>query len=185
MPGMYLLIRVNAGVADAAALLDAIRAEIRAIDSSLPVLRMTTMREFRDANLYLWFTRFGGQLLALLGVLALFLALIGLYGVKAFLMARRTREIGVRMALGATREVLLRQMMRENLASTVAGLIVGLALAVGVGKVLESLLYEVSATDPWVFFGATAFLACAAAFATWLPVERALRVEPSVALRNE
>jgi putative ABC transport system permease protein len=100
-------------------------------------------------------------------------------------MSRRTREIGVRMALGATRGAMLREMMRESMAVTAVGLAVGLVLALAVGRILSSLLYEVSATDPWAFLGATAFLALAATVASWLPIERALRVQPSAALRHE
>lgn len=184
-PNMHVLVNVSERVVDATSLLETIRDEIREVDASLPVLRLTTMREVRDGNWFLWFVRIGGQLFTLLGVLALFVAMVGLYGVKSFLMSRRTREIGVRIALGATRGRVLRQMMGESMALTAAGVAVGLALALAVGRILSSLLYEVSATDPWAFLGAIAFLAFAATVASWLPVEKALRVEPSGALRHE
>jgi predicted permease len=184
-PNMYVHIAVSERVADEARLLETIRNEIRGVDPSLPVLSLTTMRVFLDENVFLWFIRIGGRLFTLLGALALFMAMVGLYGVKAFLMSRRTREIGVRMALGATRGAMLREMMRESMAVTAVGLAVGLVLALAVGRILSSLLYEVSATDPWAFLGATAFLALAATVASWLPIERALRVQPSAALRHE
>lgn len=185
VPDMNVVVAVGDRVADASSLLPTIRDGVRAVDPSLPVLTMTTMREVRGANWSLGLRRMGGRLFTLLGGLALFLAMVGLYGVRAFLMSRRTREIGVRMALGATREAVLRQMMAESMRLTVAGLVLGWVLALAAGRILSSLLYKVSAADPWVFFGATAFLALAAVVASWLPVRRALRVQPSAALRHE
>lgn len=185
MTGMNVLVAVDESVADPSLLLETIRNEIREIDRSLPVLSLMTMREFRDNNWLLWFTRLGGRLVTLLAAAALFMAMVGLYGIMAFLMSRRTREIGVRMALGATRSAVLRQMMRDSLLLTAIGLAVGWPLTLGAGQLLSSLLYGVSATDPWVFAAASALLACAAVFASWLPVRKALRVEPSAALRHE
>lgn len=89
------------------------------------------------------------------------------------------------MALGATRGDVFRHMMRESLTLTLAGVGVGLVLALMAGRILSSLLYGVSATDPWVLIGASTSLALAAAVASWLPVHQALRVEPSAALRHE
>src|SRR5688500_15396739 len=182
---MNMLVAVHETVADPARLLDTIRTEIREIDAALPVLSLMTMREYRDKNWTLWFTRLGGQLFTLLGVVALFMAMVGLYGMIAFLMSRRTREIGIRMALGATRGAVLRQVMRESMRLTAMGIALGLGLAVGTGQVLSSLLYGVSPADPWVLFGAAALLALAAIAATWLPARRALRAQPSAALRQE
>jgi predicted permease len=184
-PGMNLLVAVRETVADPARLLDTVRSEIREIDAALPVLSLMTMREYRDKNWTLWFTRLGGQLFTLLGVVALFMAMVGLYGIIAFLMSRRTREIGIRMALGATRGAVLRQIMRESMWLTAVGIVLGLALALGAGQILSSLLYGVSPADPWVLIGASAVLALAAITAAWLPASRALRVQSSVALRHE
>jgi predicted permease len=183
--GMSLLVAARANVADPARLLESIRDEIREIDAALPVLSMMTMREFRDKNWSLWFTRIGGQLFTVLGLVGLFMAMVGLYGVTAFLMSRRTREIGIRMALGATRGTVLRRFMRESARLTAAGIALGLTLALGAGQLLSSQLYGVSPRDPWVLLGASALLALAATAASWLPVSRALRVEPSAALREE
>lgn len=184
-PTMNLVVGVSDRAADPARVLGAIREEIRAIDPALPLLGAATMREVRDRNWLMWFVRIGAQLFTLLGVLALFVAMVGLYGMKAFLISRRTREIGVRMALGATRKAVLRQMMRESMSLTLAGIGAGLVLAFALGRILASFLYEVSATDPWALLGATAFLAAAAALAAWLPVLKAVRIEPSSALRYE
>jgi predicted permease len=183
--GMSLLVAARANVADPARLLESIRGELREIDPALPVLSMMTMREYRDKNWSLWFTRIGGQLFTVLGLVGLFMAMVGLYGVTAFLMSRRTREIGIRMALGGTRGAVLRRFMRASVRLTAAGIAVGLLLALGAGQLLSSQLYGVNPRDPWVLLGASALLALAATAASWLPVRRALKVEPSAALREE
>lgn len=183
--GMSLLVAARANVADPVQLLAMIRDEIRDIDPALPVLSMMTMREYRNKNWSLWFTRIGGQLFTVLGLVGLLMAMVGLYGVTAFLMSRRTREIGIRMALGATRGAVLRRFMRESIRLTAAGIALGLLLALGAGRLLSSQLYGVSPRDPWVLLGASALLALAATAASWLPVSRALRVAPSAALRDE
>ena len=121
----------------------------------------------------------------MLGVLALFLALVGVYGVKAFVTARRTREIGVRMAMGATPKDVLRLILLEGASPTIAGLVVGLLLAAGTARLLSSMLYEVSAADPMVFLTAAGLLAAAATFASYLPARRATKVAPTAALRSE
>jgi predicted permease len=182
---MHVIVGVDAGVPNPSALLETIRNEIRGIDASLPVLSLLTMRDLRDRNWNLWLARMGGRLFTLLGGLAVFLATVGLYGAKAFLMASRTHEIGVRMALGASRGDVLKQMMRESAAVIVVGLGMGLLLALAAAQVLRGFLYEISATDPWVLLGASVSLALAATVATWLPARHASRIEPTAALRNE
>src|SRR5690606_20791354 len=135
-PTMNLVVGVSDRAADPARVLGAIREEIRAIDPALPLLGAATMREVRDRNWLMWFVRIGAQLFTLLGMLALFVAMVGLYGMKAFLISRRTREIGVRMALGATRKAVLRQMMRESMSLTLAGIGAGLVLAFALSRIL-------------------------------------------------
>ena len=119
------------------------------------------------------------------GALALFLAVIGLYGVKAYVVSRRTREIGIRMALGADRGNVLWLVLREGLVLTLAGLGIGLLLSVGTAQLLSSLLYEVSTLDPVVFILATLLLAASTLLASYVPARRATRVVPMVALREE
>ncbi|MEM7349450.1 MAG: ABC transporter permease [Acidobacteriota bacterium] len=182
---MHIHVRVASGLPDQTVLLDTIRKEIRAIDPTLPVLGLETMLNHRDESLFLWLVRAGGKLFSVLGLLALFLALVGVYGVKAFVMQRRTREIGIRMALGATRDNVIWQMVREGSALTTAGLVLGFLMALGVAQLLSSMLYEVSASDPLVFLGATLLLAAASTLAAYLPVRRATRIEPTIALRHE
>ncbi len=186
MPNMHVHVRIADGMSgDEAAILATVRKEIRAIDPALPVLGLKTMRDHRDESVFLWLVRTGAKVFSVLGALALFLALVGVYGVKAFVMARRTREIGLRMALGATRGEVLRQMVREGLVLTATGLGLGLVLSAATARLLSSMLYEVDAADPAVFVGAALVLAAAATLASYLPARRATRISPLAALRYE
>ena len=119
------------------------------------------------------------------GGVALLLAIVGVYGVKAYVVSRRTREIGIRMALGASPRDVLWLVLREGLSLTAVGLALGLGLAALVGQLLSRMLYEVSAPDPFVFIAAPIVLAAAAMFACYLPARRATRVVPLTALRAE
>ena len=138
-----------------------------------------------EANPQLWIVRAGAGLFSIFGGLALALAVVGIYGVKAYSVARRTREIGIRMALGAQRRAVLWMFLREGLTMVAAGLVLGFLLAIGTGKMVSSILFEVSPLDPFAFTLAPALLAAAALLATWLPARRATRITPMEALRNE
>jgi len=120
-----------------------------------------------------------------LGLLASLLAAVGLYGVMAYVVARRTREIGIRMALGATRRNVAGMVLKEIAGIATVGLVIGLAVAYAIGRVLESLLFGVKAGDPFVFLAATGLLIVVATLAGWLPARSAARVDPMVALRYE
>jgi putative ABC transport system permease protein len=168
-----------------AATLQALRREIRAVDEQLPVLAFKTVRGHLEENLELWIVRTGARMFTVFGVLALFLAVVGVYGVKAYTVARRTREIGIRMALGATTRDALWLVLRDGLKLTSAGVIAGLALAVGVGRLLASMLYEVSGTDPLIFAVTPLILGFAALLACYVPARRAARIDPMRALRRE
>jgi putative ABC transport system permease protein len=181
---LFVHVRAAPGV-DPASMLGRVRDELRAIDPNLPLLRLETLREHRDGSVFIWLIRAGGQVFALMGLLALGLAAVGIYGVRAFVTAGRTREIGLRMALGATSGSVVRQLLRESLKLTVLGLALGLVLAVGIARLLQGLLFEVSAFDPLVFAVATAVLAAATLFATYLPARRASRIDPLAALRHD
>ena len=113
------------------------------------------------------------------------LAVVGVYGVKAYSVARRTREIGIRMALGAQRGMVLRMIMREGSVMLLSGIVLGLLLAAATGKVLTGILYQVGGLDPVAFTIAPAVLAAAALIATWLPARRATRISPMAALRTD
>jgi predicted permease len=174
-----------AGNRDSATLLEPLRNELPAVDPTLPVLSLKTMVELHEGGLFMWGVRAGGRIFSMLGALALFLAVVGAYGVKAFLVTRRTREIGVRMALGATRRDVMRQMLRESIGLTAAGLVIGLLLAVGVARLLSGLLYGVSPVDPLVLTVSATVLAAALLLAAYLPTRRATRIDPTTALRHE
>jgi putative ABC transport system permease protein len=124
-------------------------------------------------------------LFSIFGGLALGLAVVGLYGVKAYSVARRTREIGIRMALGAQPGMVLRLILREGSVMLLYGVALGLLLAAGAGKILSGILYQVSALDPIAFTAAPMLLAVAALVATWLPARRAAALDPVEALRYE
>jgi hypothetical protein len=174
----------NAG-RDTGATADLIRRTMREVDPAIPILSLKTFTQHLDGNFELWIVRAGAALFSIFGGLALGLATVGIYGVKAYSVARRTREIGIRMALGAQRSAVLRMFMREGSIMLACGVGLGLLLAAGTGKLLSGMLYEVGALDPLAFTIAPVVLASAALLATWLPARRATRVSPMVALRTE
>ena len=166
-------------------LLAAVRRELRALDPRLPVVTATTMSAFHDRSLQLWAVRAGGRLFLVFGILALLLAVVGLYGVKSYIISQRTREIGIRMALGARPWDVMSMVLREGALLSAAGVALGLPLAALLGVALSSLLYDVKPLDPAVFVSAPLVLALAALAATWLPARRATHVTPLIALRTE
>jgi predicted permease len=173
------------GPAVETAMLGTLRQAIRAADERVPVLQLRTLTEQRDSNLMLWGVNTGARLFSVFGGVALLLAIIGVYGVKSYVVSRRTREIGIRMALGATPSNVLWLVLREGVTLTVTGIGAGLLVAWGVARALSGLLYEVSALDPLVFIAAPAILAASAMAASYLPALRATRVLPLTALRTE
>jgi len=164
---------------------DLLRRTVRDVDPSIPILSLRTFAQHLDANLDLWIVRAGAALFSIFGGLALGLAVVGLYGVKAYSVARRTREIGIRMALGAQTGAVLRMIMREGSIMLVSGVAIGLLLAVATAKIVSGILYGVGALDPVAFVVAPAVLSVAAVIAMWLPARRATRVNPIQALRTE
>ncbi len=174
----------NAGH-DLSATADLIRRTVREVDPAIPVLSLKTFAQHLEANFELWIVRAGAALFSIFGGLALVLATVGIYGIKAYSVARRTREIGIRMALGAQRGAVLRMLMHEGSIMLGCGVALGLLLAAGTGKLLSGLLYEVGAFDPLAFTTAPLVLAAAALIATWLPARRATRISPMAALRTE
>jgi ABC-type antimicrobial peptide transport system permease subunit len=166
-------------------MLDAVRREIGRVDARLPIVSAKTMAAHRDSSILFWSVRAGAAMFSAFGVLALLLATIGVYGLKAYDVSRRTREIGIRMALGATGGDVERLVMREGVRTTIVGLGIGLLLAAGIGKLVSGLLYRVSPFDPLVMAGAAITLAAAAMLASYLPARRATHVAPTEALRAE
>ena len=183
---MNIHLRVAAqGEQAQARMLETVRREIRAVDDRLPVLGLTTLRDHLDESLDLWVVKTGARILGIFGTIALLLAVIGLYGVKAYMVACRTREIGIRMALGASATDAMRLILREGLLVTAIGIGGGLVLALALGQVLAGLLYEVRPIDPVVLSLATLLLTAASMLACYLPARKAARVDPTVALRHE
>jgi predicted permease len=162
-----------------------VRAELAQLDAQLPVLELMPMRRFHEKSIELWAVSTGGKVVMTLGALALLLALAGVYGVKSYVVSQRTREFGIRVAVGATPGDVLWLVLRDGLKLTAAGLAIGVPLAAGAGFGLSRMLYQVSPLDPIVFVAAPLTLAAAAALAAWIPARRATRVAPVTALRTE
>jgi ABC-type antimicrobial peptide transport system permease subunit len=158
---------------------------VREVDAAIPILSLKTFAQHLESNLELWIVRAGAALFSIFGGLALVLATVGVYGVKAYSVARRTREIGIRMALGAQRGTVQWMILCEGAVMLASGVLLGMLLAAGTGKLISGMLYNVGAFDPLAFTIAPVVLAAAALLATWLPARRATRVSPMAALRTE
>jgi predicted permease len=166
-------------------ILEAVRREIFAADPALPLLALKTMRGHLESGFDLWVVRTGAHMLEIFGSAALLLSVIGLYALNAYTVSRRTREIGIRMALGADSSSTMRMILGEALKVTMIGIGVGLLLAIGIGKLLASMLYDISSFDPLVLSSAPIILTLVAIFACYIPARRASRVDPLIALRYE
>lgn len=175
-----LLIRTTG---DPASSSRAVREAIRRIDGRLPVLKTTTLREQISDSMQ--HQRAITTFCAVFGLVALSLASIGLYGTMAYAVARRTNEIGIRMALGAQRAHVLWIVLRDSAALVIIGLALGLSLAMVAARWISSLLYGLRPSDPAALAGAITLMAAASILAGYLPARRAARVDPMVALRNE
>ena len=162
-----------------------VRRTVIDVNPALPILSLKTFAQHLTGNLQIWILRAGAALFSAFGGLALGLAVVGLYGVKAYSVARRTREIGIRLALGAERGEILRMFLRESVVTLSIGIVLGLVLAALTGKLLSGMLYQISPLDPVSFITAPLVLAVAALIATWLPAHRATRIAPTEALRTE
>jgi putative ABC transport system permease protein len=167
----------------AATLRPAITAAVREADPSLPVIRLRAMEEVIDSSLRR--PRMLMHLLAGFAALALLLAAIGTYGLLSYLVAERSREIGIRMALGARRETVLRGVLGQGLAITGTGLAVGLAGALALTRLMKTMLFEVRPGDPATLAGVASVITLVAAVACLVPAYRATRVDPLAALREE
>jgi putative ABC transport system permease protein len=168
---------------DARRLVEDIRRELAALEPNVPILDSQTMEAQVAASLLP--VRVGLWVLSAVGVVALLLAAVGLYGVIAYSVSRRTREIGIRMALGARPTAVLSLVMRQGLTVAGAGLVIGALLAVAATRALAGMLYGVSLADPVAWGGACVALLASALLANLLPARRASLVDPSVALRTE
>jgi ABC-type antimicrobial peptide transport system permease subunit len=158
--------------------------EIRALDSGMPISDLRTMRQsLAGINGFMIF-RLGASLAGAMGILGLTLAVVGVYGVVSFAASQRTREIGVRMALGANRRDVLSLVLGQGVWLVIAGLLAGMVGALAITRVMADLLF-VSATDPMTFVVASLLLGSVALLASYIPARRATKVDPIVALRYE
>ena len=180
MPWQTLVVRTKN---DPIGLTALIRHEVAALDLEQPVARIATMDELMEASTAQ--PRFRTFLLGSFAGIALLLSAIGIYGVMAYTVSRRTREIGVRMVLGARPVDILKLIFGESMTLTLLGVLLGLVGAYAVTRVMKSLLFEVTSTDPFTFTVVTLLLCGVALFASYIPARRAMSVSPIVALRDE
>jgi ABC-type antimicrobial peptide transport system permease subunit len=156
---------------------------VKQLDAAMPVYSMKTLEGQLDETLLT--ERLIAMLSAGFGFLATLLAAIGLYGVMAFVVARRQKELGIRMALGAKPKLVIWLVMREVLLLLTIGLVIGVPSALALGKYVASQLYGIQARDPWIAIGTMAVLIVVSALAGLIPAQRASRIDPVLALRYE
>ena len=179
-PSVSLVARTRG---DTGTALVALQREMRSLDPTLPLFEVKTLTEHMKIPLFP--ARIAAGALGSFGVLALVLAAVGIYGVMSYVVAGRTREIGLRMALGARGGNVRNLILRQGMMLALIGSMIGLAIAFGATRLLKTVLYGVSAIDPTTFIGVTFLLGAVALFACWIPALRASRVDPMVALRAE
>ncbi|MGA7239196.1 MAG: FtsX-like permease family protein [Bryobacteraceae bacterium] len=179
----YAPAMVVSAAGDPVGVIETVRRAIADVDSAVPVLNIRTLNQQLDRGTIV--QRLTADLAACFGGLALLMAAIGLYGVMSYSTARRTAEIGIRMALGASQGSVLQMVMRETLAMVAFSLALGLAAAAWLGRAVQSQLFGLTAADPWAIGIAVGVMLCAAALAGFVPALRAARVDPMIALRCE
>jgi predicted permease len=171
------------GDLNASAIPEEVRAMVQSVDPELPVYGAKTLDDAVSASLEQ--RRFSMDIVGAFAVTALLLAGLGIYGVISYIVNERTRDIGIRLALGAQREKIIAMVLRQGLGMAMAGAALGLVGSVIVSHLMAGLLYGVSPNDPLTFIGVTVVLTAVALMACWIPARRAVRVDPLVALRYE
>lgn len=171
--------------AAALALVPAVRAVIRETASGVPVFKVSTFKHHAENSLEIWAAGLGSMLLAVFSGFAMAVAMVGIYSVKAYQVSRRTREIGVRMALGAMPGAIQSLILREGLATAALGIGGGILLGLSINRVFGAVMHGVRPFDPLVLAAASVAFLISAALATWIPARRATRVNPLEALRAE
>jgi predicted permease len=160
-----------------------VRAEVAVLDPEIPIFDVKTLEEHVGISLFL--QRMAVTLLSIFGLLALSLAAIGLYGVMAYSVSQRTRELGIRISVGAERRDIFKLIVGQGLAISVVGLLAGLVASLAVTRLTANLLYGVSTTDPVTFIGIALLLLCVTLLACYFPARRATKVDPTIALRAD
>jgi putative ABC transport system permease protein len=156
---------------------------VQGIDKDQPLGNVQTLESMVEQSLAP--RRFNLLLLSIFAIIALLLAAVGLYGVMSYAVTQRTREIGIRMALGAQRRDVLRMVLRQGLFLSSIGVLIGLAASLALTGAMKSMLYGVSSTDPATLIGISLLLTAVALLACYLPARRAIKVDPLAAVRHE
>jgi len=178
--GLVFYVRASSSISSA---ITALQRQAQAVDPAVPVFDVTSLNDIIAASLFT--QRISASLLGVLGNVALLLAAVGLYGVMAYSVAQRTNEIGIRMALGALSRDVLRLVLGQAAKLAMMGVVVGTAVALALTRLMSTLLFGVSATDPTTFAGVALLLVVVALAASYVPVRRAMKLDPVVALRYE
>jgi putative ABC transport system permease protein len=180
-PSMFVAIR--SATSDAAMLTPAAQSVVWSVNKDIPLANVRTMQEVIANSVEQ--RRFSMLLLTIFATVAMLLAAIGLYGVMSYTVAQRTKEIGIRMALGARRPDVLALVVKQGMALVLIGIVAGVLLSLGTTRLISGMLFGITATDPLTFAGVGALLSAVAFLANYLPARRAAKVEPMVALRYE
>ena len=178
------MILVAESVGDPASLVTPLRAVVRSLDANQPIYNVRTMEEFYRMRVITVFNVVIGSVAAM-GLMGLGLSIVGLYGLVAYAASRRTKEIGIRMALGAGQSEVLRLVLRQGMGLTVAGMAIGLAGAFALTRLLEGMLFRVRPTDPFTYATVIVLLGAVALLACYLPARRATKIDPMEALHYE
>jgi len=179
----FVSMAINTTRPDPLSMTREVRDAVRSLDPDLPIYNVATQRGFIDQRM--WYYRVFGTVFIVVGGVALFMATVGLYGVLSFSVSRRVREMGIRMALGASGRDVVRLVMGQGGRQLLVGLSIGLALAYGLTRVIRILMFETTPQDPPVFTVVVLVITAVGLLASWVPAGRAVRVDPAVALRHD
>jgi putative ABC transport system permease protein len=183
-PSTYLTYMIRTA-GDPAAFVGSVQTALHEMDSQLPLIQPETMEHFTNRAPAVFLRRYPSYLIGSFAGLALILAMIGLYGLISFTVVQRTREIGIRMALGAQPRDILELVLRQGIGAALVGVVAGVVAALALTRLMASLLFGVKPTDALTFLSVAALLTCVALAASYIPARRAMRTDPLVALRHE